>query len=182
LVAPDTWTKLIDDPARPVIETTITDDVHGLIYGLSQGLDEGWVLPLTGSPTWIPLNLSAAHPAGRYAAATAYDPVSDRVLVYGGYDGGNKFSDDLWALSMDDVTAVEMSLLSADATSARVALTWFASAGAGTEASVERRPADGVWITIGQVQSDGRGYLAFEDDNVVPGMRYAYRLVYGDGG
>src|SRR5207248_1597608 len=46
------------------------------------------------SPTWTELDLSFA-PSARLAASMAFDPVSGKLILFGGFDG-NKFLSDTW--------------------------------------------------------------------------------------
>lgn len=58
--------------------------------------DVAWALSLDGAPQWTALSIG---PAGRYGAPGAYDPVGDRLIVFGGFDGTNWLSD-TWALTV----------------------------------------------------------------------------------
>ena len=74
-----------------------------MIYGGRDGNgrwigDLVWALTLDGTPQWLPLS---ASPTGRHLSAGAYDPVGDRFIVFGGYDGDSSRSD-LWALTMSN--------------------------------------------------------------------------------
>jgi hypothetical protein len=57
-----------------------------------------WALSLSGVPTWVPLLPSGVAPSTRSNHSAIYDPVRDRMLVFGGSDGSLR--DDLWALSL----------------------------------------------------------------------------------
>jgi len=65
--------------------------------GPSGHLNDVWALSLEGL-VWTQLSLASPPPA-RQASAAIYDPVADRVVVFGGYDGNTLF-DDAWALSL----------------------------------------------------------------------------------
>jgi hypothetical protein len=61
-----------------------------------------WALQLAGATTWDSIEV-AVGPAGRREHEGVYDPVRDRLLVFGGYadDGGGPIpSQDLWSLSL----------------------------------------------------------------------------------
>ena len=58
--------------------------------------NETWVLSLGVSPTWSLLTTQGTPPAARTEAAAIYDPVRQRMLIFGGTDGMN----DLWQLSL----------------------------------------------------------------------------------
>jgi len=58
------------------------------------------VLNLTGPQSWSTILPAGAPPAARRNHTMLYDPVRDRLLVIGGYEGGNTFGNDVWALSL----------------------------------------------------------------------------------
>jgi hypothetical protein len=60
-------------------------------------LNDTWALPLAGSLQWEPVSAGGQLPPERYYHSAIYDPVRDRMLIYGG-DGYNLFAD-LWALT-----------------------------------------------------------------------------------
>ena len=64
-------------------------------------LNDVWVLTnangLSGTPTWVQLT-PAGSPPPRWGHAAAYDPVNNRMIVYGGDNGSIVFSD-AWVLS-----------------------------------------------------------------------------------
>jgi hypothetical protein len=47
--------------------------------------------------------------------------------------------------------------------------------------AVERRETDRPWQQIGAASSDGTGQVRYDDADIVPGTRYAYRLGYRSG-
>jgi galactose oxidase-like protein/Kelch motif protein len=57
-----------------------------------------WALNLFGSPAWQQLTPSGVPPSGRSDHAMVYDPVNDRMVVFGGFDGA--FRNDVWALNL----------------------------------------------------------------------------------
>ncbi len=67
-----------------------------VIFGGTDGTDRNdvWTLSLSGEPIWKQLKVQGQPPAPRGLAAMVYDPVQDRMLVYGGGRG------DLWELSL----------------------------------------------------------------------------------
>src|SRR5437867_5806894 len=80
------------------------------------------------------------------------------------------------------VVPVLLSLVRADAQPDRVLLTWYGAEAAGLSAAVYRRTQASEWQRRGTVSADGTGRLSFEDREVSPGERYAYRLGYSDAG
>ncbi len=74
------------------------------------------------------------------------------------------------------------SLVAVDAQPDRIRLTWYAAGNPGLSATVYRRTASTAWTSLGQIASDGTGYLRYEDRSVLTGMQYGYRLGIVDGG
>jgi hypothetical protein len=79
-------------------------------------------------------------------------------------------------INPDGSTPVLLALVSAEATADRVRLRWHDAGGMVLAADVGRRTDSSEWNPVGRVAADASGDLVFEDRNVVPGMRYAYRL------
>jgi hypothetical protein len=71
-------------------------------YGSSHVLNDVWALSLAGTPAWTQLTPSGTPPIGRYGPSAVYDPVRDRMVVFGGqyYDGSSHHLNDVWALSL----------------------------------------------------------------------------------
>jgi hypothetical protein len=55
-----------------------------------------YALSLSGTPTWSLLSPAGTPPPGRFAFSTIYDPIRDRVLLFGGYPE----TSDTWSLSL----------------------------------------------------------------------------------
>jgi hypothetical protein len=69
-------------------------------------LRDVWALSLTGDPTWAELIPSGVPPQARSGHSAIYDPVRDRMLVFGGTDGSfNGYKSDVWALSLSGTPA-----------------------------------------------------------------------------
>jgi hypothetical protein len=60
--------------------------------------NELWALPLAGTPTWMLLAPSGLIPMPRVSHRAIYDPVRDRMVVYGGHDVISNL-DETWAFS-----------------------------------------------------------------------------------
>ena len=69
-------------------------------YDNSFLLNDVWSLTLSGTPTWTKLTPTGTPPATRYSHVAGYDPVGDRMLVFGGIKVGSVALNDLWALSL----------------------------------------------------------------------------------
>ena len=84
------WHTAIYDPVR---------DRMVVFGGLASSSlrNDVWALSLAGSPAWSALAPAGSLPHARYRHTATYDPVRDRMVVFGG-DGGNGYRDDVWAL------------------------------------------------------------------------------------
>ena len=75
-----------------------------VIFGGGLGapnLNETWTLNLSGTPTWTML-APTNQPAGRQFQTSTYDPIADRLLIYGGSNG--PILSGTWALSLSGAT------------------------------------------------------------------------------
>jgi hypothetical protein len=59
-----------------------------------------WALSLAGTPAWTPLASSGTRPSSRYWHSSIYDPVRDRMVVFGGDEGWGSYLNDVWVLSL----------------------------------------------------------------------------------
>jgi hypothetical protein len=110
------WTQLTPSGTPPtgrVYHSAIYDPVRdrmvvfgGYYYdyhdGVSHYLNDVWVLSLAGTPAWTQLTPSGTPPTGRDNHSAIYDPVRDRMVVFGGayYDGSSYYLNDAWVLSL----------------------------------------------------------------------------------
>ena len=78
-------------------------------------------------------------------------------------------------------TAVDVSLISAQALADRVELAWML-AQAGTSVTLERQVESDGWTTLASLSPDGTGKVTYVDHDVVPGARYGYRLNWTESG
>ena len=107
-----TWTKLTPSgtpPFRRQDHTAIYDPVRDrvLVFAGFDGTipsNDVWALSLSGSPAWTQLTPSGTPPTARWGHSAIYDPVRDRMLVFGGYDG-HVFGNDVWSLSLSGTPA-----------------------------------------------------------------------------
>src|SRR5206468_4356809 len=80
--------------------------VFGGYYG--QDLNDLWEFRLSGTPMWTQLSPTGTPPRARSGHSAIYDPVRDRMLVFGGhYDslGWGLVLNDVWALSLSGTPA-----------------------------------------------------------------------------
>jgi hypothetical protein len=134
--------------------------------------EEIWALSFEPPVEWTQLTPVGDDPGFRGMGAI-YDPVVDRMILYGG-NGGSE----TWQLQWDPSTPTQASLVSSDITPSRVRLWWQVSTGA--EVTVEGS-SDDAWIPLARVAADGVGRVFHQDDSVVPAHRYGYRLRWSEG-
>jgi len=80
----------------------------GGVYSARGGLlNQVWQLPLDEPRVWSQVPVAGTSPVGRFSYGAVYDPLRDRVLVYGGLNYSSVASrfiyalSDLWELSLD---------------------------------------------------------------------------------
>ncbi|HUK62863.1 MAG TPA: kelch repeat-containing protein, partial [Dongiaceae bacterium] len=98
-----TWTNLAPagtPPSRRLFHSAIYDPIRDrmLVYGglgTIGALNDLWELSLARTPEWRPTS-SGRRPTARYGHSAIYDPVGDRMIVFGGAGGGNE----AWELAL----------------------------------------------------------------------------------
>jgi hypothetical protein len=96
-------------PGARVEHTAIYDPVRDrmVVYGNEgPGANDVWALTLSGTPLWTPLAPAGGPPPARYGHTAIYDPLRDRMVVFGGDGDGNNFND-AWALTWGTPLAVD---------------------------------------------------------------------------
>jgi hypothetical protein len=99
------WTQLSPANAPPPVRyahSAIYDSARRrmVIFGgdnNSVALSDAWELTLDGGPAWNALAPAGAPPSARYDHTAIYDPVRDRMVVFGGTNGSTS-SNDAWEL------------------------------------------------------------------------------------
>src|SRR5262245_39507348 len=96
-----TW-NAVPPPTPRAYHSAIYDPVarRMLVFG---GFDGGpqndtWALPTSGDPDWAKVSTNGSRPSARYSHSAILDPVRNRMVIFGGFDGGRR--NDVWALSM----------------------------------------------------------------------------------
>lgn len=71
-----------------------------IVFGGSDGSNRNdvWSLGLAGSTSWTLLSPSGTKPSARSYHSAIFDPVRNRMVVFGGYDGSPR--NDVWAMSL----------------------------------------------------------------------------------
>ncbi|HZM27053.1 MAG TPA: kelch repeat-containing protein, partial [Gemmatimonadales bacterium] len=97
------WIPIITPPAGRYAPAAIYDPVRDrmVVFGGVNDVsnhNDVWALSLAGSPAWSELTPAGTPPSARYAHAAIYDPVRDRMVVFGGSDP--HLRNDVWALSL----------------------------------------------------------------------------------
>lgn len=104
------WSQLtpagVPPPSR-IGHAAIYDPVRDrmVVFGGGSGFfrNDVWALSLSGDPAWSAIATAGTRPSARYGHAAIYDPVRDRLVVFGGYrqdDGSDHYLNDVWALSL----------------------------------------------------------------------------------
>lgn len=104
------WTELISTGTSPSSRTGHTsiydpERIRMVVFGGSNGFsvrNDLWSLALLGTTTWESLAPTGAPPPARQGQSAIYDPVRDRMIIFGGFgDGpGAPSYNDVWALSL----------------------------------------------------------------------------------
>lgn len=74
-----------------------------MFSGLNYPDADVWALTLGGPPAWEQLHPAGDSPPQLGQAAAAYDPVHDRMVLYGGVQSGVGALEDAWVLQFGDV-------------------------------------------------------------------------------
>lgn len=109
-----TWNTISTTGSRPVGSYgmyAIYDPVRNrmITFGGSTSDDyfgvnnNTWELRLDGTPTWNQLAPTGTLPSARRSGTAIYDPLRDRMVLFGGWDSGpteTAFLNDTWAMGM----------------------------------------------------------------------------------
>lgn len=117
LEEPDGWTTLHPAGATPptlLQASAVYDPIRDrmLVFGGGDGTNQYhdvWALSLGDSCAWTLLHPGGDAPNARYAHGAVYDPVRDRMIVFGGVSSFSSmfptpsiYYNDVWALSLSD--------------------------------------------------------------------------------
>lgn len=97
------WTKLTTGGTAPPalrFHSAVLDPVRrrmvvfgGLTTGGVTSLNDVWALPLDGAPDWVQLAPTGTKPSVRSGHSAIYDPLGDRMVIFGGTHGTSDYSD-----------------------------------------------------------------------------------------
>jgi len=101
------WTQLAPTGTKPAARhahTMIYDPVRDrlVVFGGRDVIgdrNDVWALSLSGTPAWTELLPSGTLPTAREHASAIYDPLRDRMIVFGGFDGKPTWNGDVWELT-----------------------------------------------------------------------------------
>ena len=109
LVGTPSWTSLKPTgtpPSPRYSHSAIYDPVRDRMVMFGGGrcpspcyFNDVWALSLAGTPAWTQLTPTGTPPSARKYHSAIYDPVRDRMVVFGGFNGSTDFND-VWALSL----------------------------------------------------------------------------------
>jgi len=115
LDGPAVWSRIATEgvpPPRRAIASAIFDPVRRRMLIFGGGPGEGsfptgndvWALTLDGTPRWEELHPAGELPKPRDLHCAIYDPVRDRMLVFGGYASDNppygSYENSVWELTL----------------------------------------------------------------------------------
>ncbi len=90
-------------PSPRYLHSAIHDPVRDrlIVFGGYQDygyLNDVWALSLSGTPTWSLLTVDGTPPSPRRACSVIYDPIRDRMIVFGGTNASP--NREVWALNL----------------------------------------------------------------------------------
>ncbi|MFI5371476.1 MAG: kelch repeat-containing protein [Candidatus Eisenbacteria bacterium] len=109
---PPTWTELFPagtPPSGRLAGVSVYDPLRQRFVGFGGTAGapvDTWSLDLSGDPTWSTIPTGSQRPDGSYGMGCIYDPIRDRMLVFGGSLGDAYFGaqNNLWELTLGDST------------------------------------------------------------------------------
>jgi hypothetical protein len=117
----DTWALSLSDSLswNQIVPSTSTPgrELHTAIYDSSRdrmvvfagfsGFDtanDSWALDLSGTPAWSQVATQGTLPIARVDHGAIYDPVLDRMVIFGGYWGSNVYQNEAWELRFGQIS------------------------------------------------------------------------------
>jgi len=173
-----------------VLPLVQTDDSGGAVFAWIEGSGNSWDIlaqriTSDGARAWGSSGLAVCNAAGQQGdIALAPDGASGALIAWA--DGRYAPTDQIlmarvagngslpWA--GNGVVSTLASLQSAAVVNGVARLAW-TTRESSLRARLERRTEGSAWASLGEVSSDGIGWIRAEDATVVRGTRYGYRLV-----
>ncbi|MBI5709560.1 MAG: hypothetical protein HZC42_04535 [Candidatus Eisenbacteria bacterium] len=178
---------LVSDPSQPyVYDASIAPDGIGGAYFAWQVDYPSFVQHIAPGGSiasgWRQYGVRLASTCAQFTPQLVPDAAGGAIAVWEERDGTcSRLGLFAQRFVPDGPVPVLVSLVSADAQPDRVSLTWQGPGAGSLVAAVYRRSATGEWTRLGAPTADGADRLRYEDRDVTPGERYAYRLGYGAG-
>jgi len=192
------WTPITPSASSlvlPYIPAGVRDELRGrmVLFGgvpassAVTGSNTTLTLPLGAPPAWSALAPAGTLPQPVQEHSAIYDPAGDRMVIFGGMgdmpgasDNPNYFTD-VWALAFSDaLVATAASLVSAEAITDGVRLTWHAADGASVLFTVERRLDGTSWTALVTRTPDASDLITFDDRGLEAGTHASYRLAWNE--
>ena len=151
-------------------------------YDVISSTNAVFSLELRDRPAWSllqPLGDSPPSPGGHTAL---FDPVRDRMVVFGGAEGPGSYLNDTWLLEFSSPVIRGAWLVGSRFEAGRLSLVWQSADGPGVSARLERREIGGDWVTLGDAVANSDSRFEYQDADVRTGLRYTYRLRALSGG
>lgn len=163
----------------PIRDRMVVYGGFDAVPGSDAFLDDAYALDFSGSiPTWSALAPAGALPAGRDGVSAAYDPIHDRMILFGGWSGTSMLGDTQFLGWGDSGSAAVLSP-SASATPTSAHLDWDVQDATGTPAAIYRLDPGGEWTALAEAEVDATGHVVFDDATVQAGTDYSYEMVVG---
>jgi galactose oxidase-like protein len=183
------WHQILPQGPLPIARrsgTSIYDPLRDrmVIYGgwdalgetQSSFLGDTWALSLSGSPEWTELAPTGSLPIGRATMSAVYDPIDDRMVVFGGWNGSIMLGD-TWSLGWGGTASSASLTTSTEADPGEARVQWDVTNVTSPYAAVYRRQEGTPWSSLATLEADASGVVTFVDGTVTPGERYGYMLV-----
>ena len=139
-------------------------------------LNDTWALSLSPrNLQWTELTPQGDLPTVRDAMTAIYDPLGDRLVVFGGWSGLDYLGDTQF-LSWGLLGRPAAVTASSDADPGVARLHWKVQDATGPLGAVYRRDATSPWTSIATIECDPSGAVLFEDHSITPGGRYGYMI------
>jgi hypothetical protein len=172
-----------DIPGYQALPRLAPDGSGGAYVALVDAfINKGYVQHLTAggglAPGWPTSGIALVDLPASEQGSLAISPDGGGGAIVTWDDFRNGIQNQIYAqrYSGDGPTATLISLTSIEALPDRVTLVWHRGEGTLSDVTIQRHRAGEDWTIVGRVSFDGSGRLAFEDTNVSPATRYAYRL------